>query len=467
MASFADELHAINSRILRTEIASLKDKFYHEFLPGCRHPRGKHRDEPITLYEYQREMIDEFFKHQVNIWEIGRQGAKTSTAALLLAFLSRELTGDAIISSFRMERSTELVDWVKGWCKSHTDPGYAENLGNDATEHAYFKTGFRVKALPHGQTARGFTTALVITDESQLMDDEDLSALLPTGLTTAPKRLHMGTVWGSSGWFWRMARSADQFRYHLIHITSEEALAPHGPILKPELDRLQLELGEPQYNQECLLIPIPDITTFFGEEIVKQATDDYIRPTLTPQSTVIVGWDHAVSAGDESVAFVGILDQKMNIISEYEVRRWLNISLHQQANEISQAYPDAYYCLDSTAEGGKIALDEARRCGLNVSPIDFSKSKPTLMITHKNRMQQGLFKFQDEKTRIQHLNYKFSESETVKGRYKYGAPGNPDDRVDAAALADYQAHLLQGHTGESLVFFSGGKDEDDSFIIRI
>jgi len=82
-------------------------------------------------------------------------------------------------------------------------------------------------------------------------------------------------------------------------------------------------------------------------------------------------------------------------------------------------------------------------------------------------MQQGLFKFQDEKTRIQHLNYKFSESETVKGKYKYGLPGNPDDRVDAAALADYQAYLLQGHSGENAVIFSGGPDEDDSWIVKL
>jgi hypothetical protein len=352
---------------------------------------------------------------------------------------------------------------VKGYCRDHKEAVYADNLLNDAAETAIFKTGFRIISLPHGQSARGYTTAIVVTDESQLMDSEDLSALLPTGLTTAPKRLHMGTVWGTSGWFWRLARQADQLGYHLTHITSEEAIDPVGPILRKELNRLKLELGEQQYDQECLLIPIPDVLTFFGEQIVGIATAHYERPIINDKSTILVGWDHAVSGGDESVAFIGVYDESTNVLTEYEVRRWLNTSIHQQAVELRQAYPEAYpeayYCIDATAEGGKIALDEARRQSLNVFPVDFGKAKATLMITHKNRMQQGLFKFQDEKTRIQHLNYKFAESETVKGRYKYGEPGTPDDRVDAAALADYQAHLLQGTGGaENAAIWVGGDE---------
>jgi len=461
MASFADELHTLNRRTLQTAMAPPKERFFHEFLPGCRHPRGKHRNQPVTLYSYQAEMIDSFFEHQINIWEIGRQGAKTSTAALILAYLSLETTGDAIISSFRMERSTELVGWIKDWCRTHTDPSYEINLSNDATDSAIFKTGFRTIALPHGQSARGYSTQLVITDESQLMDDEDLSALLPTGLTTAPKRIHMGTVWGTSGWFWRYARNAEGLGYHLAHKTSEEALTPDGPIIKSELDRLRLELGDLQYNQECLLIPIPDIDTFFGQTLVESSTKDYTAPKITANTEIIVGFDHAVSGADESIAFVGALEPSGRL-TELEVLAWHNTLIHDQVQKLSNEYPDAHYCIDGTAEGGKEARGFFQRAGLDVLAIDFGKSKPTLMITHKNRMQQGLFKFKDEYTRIQHLNYKFSESETVKGRYKYGFPGNPDDRVDAAALADYRAFLLQGTgSGENAVIFVGDELQFD------
>jgi hypothetical protein len=455
MASFADELHAANSRVLRTAIPHLKDRFFHEFLPGCRHPRGKLRNEPVNLYDYQKDMVEEFFEHQVNIWEVGRQGAKTSTAGLILAFLSRELTGDAIISTFRMERSIELVGWVKDWCTSHTDPTYDDNLANDATDSAIFKTGFRAIALPHGQSARGYSTELVITDESQLMDDEDLSALLPTGLTTAPKRIHMGTVWGTSGWFWRLARDADRLGYDLTHKTSEEVLAPNGPIIKTELERLRLELGDLQYNQECLLIPIADIDTFFGQALVESCTRDYTTPTITPNTEIIVGFDHAVSGVDESVAFIGAFEPNGKL-AELEVLAWHNTLIHDQVQELSKQYANAHYCIDGTAEGGKEAQGFFQRAGLDVLPIDFGKSKPTLMITHKNRMQQNLFKFQDERTRIQHLNYKFQESQSVKGRYKYGKPGAPDDRVDAAALADYLAFLQSNRgSGENAVIFVG------------
>jgi hypothetical protein len=138
------------------------------------------------------------------------------------------------------------------------------------------------------------------------------------------------------------------------------------------------------------------------------------------------------------------------------VRAWHDTLIHDQVQELGKQYPNARYCIDGTAEGGKETRGFFQRAGLDVLAIDFSKSKPRLMITHKNRMQQGLFKFHDERTRIQHLNYKFTESETVKGRYKYGLPGNPDDRVDAAALADYRAYLLEGTgSAEDALFFVG------------
>jgi len=454
MASLADELHALNQNAPPRMAAPQSERFFKTFLPGCRHPRGKHRGEPLILYPYQTDMINAFFDNQVNIWEIGRQGTKTSTAALILAFLSLEQKGDAVISSFRMERATELVAWVKAWCKSHTNPAYAKNLANDATDSAKFHTGFRTIALPHGQSARGYSTEFVITDESQLMDDEDLSALLPTGLTTAPKRLHMGTVWGTSGWFWRYARNADQLGYHLTHKTSEEALTPDGPIIRTELDRLRLELGDLQYNQECLLIPIADVDTFFGQALVDSCRIQ--NPAkITPDSEVVVGFDHAVSSKDESIAFIAALEPS-GILTELEVRAWHNTLIHDQVQELSKQYPNARYCIDGTAEGGKEAKGILQRTGLDVLAIDFGKAKPTLMITHKSRMQQGLFKLQDERTRIQHANYKFSESEAVKGRYKYGSPGTPDDRVDAAALADYRASLLQGAgSAENAVIFVG------------
>lgn len=60
-------------------------------------------------------------------------------------------------------------------------------------------------------------------------------------------------------------------------------------------------------------------------------------------------------------------------------------------------------------------------------------------------MQRGLFRFNDERLRVQLSNYKFQESKTRKGHYRYSEPGTPDDRVDAAALANYLAVQIRGN----------------------
>jgi hypothetical protein len=219
------------------EDAQLKQNFFEFFLPEAMHPTTGER---VKLYAYQRRALEAFFDYQVNLWELGRQTGKTSESGLILAFLSRQMRGDAIVASFRMERSMEIIKWTRDWCFSHRDRAYSDNIINDAKTDAQFRTGFRVIALPHGQTSRGYTTKVVITDESQLMDDSDLSALLPTGLTTRPRRLHMGTVWGTSGWFYRFCRNADTMPgFKLTHVTSEDAIAPNGPILRDQLDLLK------------------------------------------------------------------------------------------------------------------------------------------------------------------------------------------------------------------------------------
>ena len=171
----------------------------------------------------------------------------------------------------------------------------------------------------------------------------------------------------------------------------------------------------------------------------------------------IIGFDHAVSGRDESVAFIGYMKDDGALV-EHEIRAWLNTLIHEQVDELARRYPTAYYCIDATAEGGKECLGYFERASLDVIGVDFGKSKQTLMITLKNAMQQGLFKFSDDKLRVQLSNYKFKESDSVKGRYKFGEPGTPDDRVDAAALANYRAFLMRGYgNGENSVIFQGDR----------
>ena len=112
-------------------------------------------------------------------------------------------------------------------------------------------------------------------DESQLVPDNDLAAILPTGAATAAKQIFMGTVYGTSGFWWRWIQSTENYHYVLSQIRSSDAVTPNGPIQQPELDALKLTLGDAFYNQDCDLIPIPDIDTLFGPDLVKSCFGGY------------------------------------------------------------------------------------------------------------------------------------------------------------------------------------------------
>ncbi len=179
---------------------------------------------------------------------------------------------------------------------------------------------------------------------------------------------------------------------------------------------------------------------------------------IPEDAQICIGFDHAVSGRDESVAFVGALilgsdahGQEARVLCEHEVRAWLNTLVYDQMKEITQLYPRAHYCVDATAEGGKMCLGYFERARVEVVGVDFGKAKQNLMITLKNSMQRGLFRFNDERLRVQLTNYKFQESKTKKGHYRYGEPGKPDDRVDAAALANHLAVQLRGN--QTLPYF--------------
>jgi hypothetical protein len=422
----------------------LERRFFEEFVPAALHPTT---GLPVQLYKYQREALSDLFGHQRNLWEWGRQTGKSSNTGLYLAFISRELRGDAIISSFRHERSKEIVKWTRDWCYSHKDPGYADNIEWDAATHLKFKTGFRVIALPRGSSSRGYATRIRVMDESQLINDSDLAAFLPTGLATAPKDLFLGTVWGTSGWWWRFIQNAVQLGYALSQVTSEDAIQPSGPIIRAELENLKLELGDLQYAQECLLAPIPDVDVFFGTDLVKACLCEPLQ-ALDQNTRIVIGFDHAVSGGDESVAWVSALND--GVLREIETRVWHNTLIHDQVNELKQSYPHALYGVDATAEGGKEAVGCFERATLNVTGVDFGKAKQSMMIITKNQMQLGKTYFFDEGLKTQLSHYKFKESAT-KGRYKFGEKGTPDDRVDAFALAVYIAAHSVGSRPDAVV----------------
>lgn len=465
----------------------LEEEFFRKpdgFLAGARYPatHPTKPGQPVELTEYEEKAIRAFFHNSVSCWEWGRQCGKTQFAALLVVFLSQQLRGDVIVISHKQQRSVEFVAEVRKWAASHADTSYYDTIMSDANDHIWWKTDssvkepytFRVVALAHGEvanSARGFTVRLILSDETELMGNDDRPALLPTGLTIPDlRRLHLGTVYGQSTFWWEWVSQAEKLGFYLSKVTSEEALFPKGPVIKERLDELKQTLGDAAYQQECLLIPIPDVGAFYGLEVAKLTLLEGPHPEWPKESPQIVSWDPAPTGADESAVFVGrLVEGRLIEETVFDVVKIVGVSIAAGAEYLSQKYPNAMFEIDATAGVGMEALYAMQRKGLDVYPFKAtSQTKMQIHVKAKSMMQEGLVGIFDKKLFDQIAFYRYEE--TSSGKYKLGEKSFPDDRLDALVLACDRALTLRGgygpedeNTGESAALFVSDSTHSGNF----
>jgi hypothetical protein len=81
--------------------------------------------------------------------------------------------------------------------------------------------------------------------------------------------------------------------------------------------------------------------------------------------------------------------------------------------------------------------DLLQAANLQYQPFTFSSQSKAVLYTKGKVQLEELtsVKLRDARTKHQMAVYHFRESEQVKGRFRFGAPSIPDDRVDALMLA--------------------------------
>ena len=105
------------------------------------------------------------------------------------------------------------------------------------------------------------------------------------------------------------------------------------------------------------------------------------------------------------------------------------------------------FIVDQTSVFGITYCDLLQALNLRFQPFTFSSQSKAILYTKgktaleelskgKNQVEElSRVKLRDQRTKHQLAVYHFRESETVKGRFRFGQPNIPDDRADALMLA--------------------------------
>ena len=272
----------------------LEREFWERFIPLCIHWKtGK----PIELYEFQKDALRKIWANQRVLLHMGRQCGKTLIVALYLAFMSRWKPNQQIlILSFREDQSKLMLRYVRFFLLRHEDQAYRENIEFASVKHLSFKNGTRIDAMPSGQVSRGYAADIFVLDESELVSDDDLTAILPTKLATESKQIFLGTSWSIDGFWFEWTNRHEELGYGYSRMTSVDAQAPNGPIRPKDLADLKRELEGPRFDQECLLLPLSSELRWFGQELLARVftTEPYL-PLFPPGCKLFVGVDPATS----------------------------------------------------------------------------------------------------------------------------------------------------------------------------
>jgi hypothetical protein len=189
---------------------------------------------------------------------------------------------------------------------------------------------------------------------------------------------------------------------------------------------------------------------------------------LPPDCQPILSWDPAVALeGDDSIAKFGVvLPANCTVVL---ATRKLEGTIDQQVGQITSEFgsvPNLRCIIDGSGALGEIVLAKMREYNLSCGEYDFGGNrKPTLMFSFKEELSNGHFKDSDPILKRQMLHYRFRPSERMKGHYKFGQPGWPDDYVDSAALLAFLGRSFrerQAGGDESNVFFVGYESHGSS-----
>jgi hypothetical protein len=429
------------SRQGRKQSRDLESEFWGHFIPKCVHWKTGER---LKLFPYQVDALKKIWSNQKVLLHWGRQCGKTLVVALFLAFMSRwRANQEVVIASFGEKQSKLMLRYVRLLLMRHEDEAYRGNVEFASVKHLAFKNGSRVDAVASGQVSRGIAADVIVLDEAELVSDDDYSALLPTKLATSAKQILLGTEWGLDNFWYQWTRKPGDFHFAYSRMTSVDAVRPNGPISAKDLTDLreELESSGGQFEQECLLIPLSGDLRWFPPDLLEGVfTSDPYPSEADLEGHLLIGVDPATSSRDESVAYPllqlpdGSIEEALPVLAWHGTPAAVQVeALKLFTMRTERLRP--VLVVDQTSAFGITFCDLLEAAGVRYQPFTFSsQSKAVLYTKGKTLLERGV-RLRDAKTKHQLAVYHFRESETTKGRFKFGQRNIPDDRADALMLA--------------------------------
>ena len=262
--------------------------------------------------------------------------------------------------------------------------------------------------------------------------------------TRGPVRI-IGNVRGRAGWFFRMARRAEQgaedMAYHKI-IAHDAVQA--GVLSAEEIEDAKRVYPEAVFRELYLAEPSDEGGNPFGIAAIKRCT----VPLMEDRVPAVWGWDLAKSV-DWTVGIGMTLEGYV-----CRFHRWQRVPWEETVNLILSAIGRTPTLVDSTGVGDPIVETLQRRTGgypgeefNQVQGYQFtSKSKQQLMEGLALSIQSGNITFPEGPITLELEQFEY-EMRGQEGRFTgvaYSAPaGFHDDCVMALALADM--HRKRGH----------------------
>ncbi len=229
------------------------------------------RDAGIDPDDWQVSAIRSESKRQ--LWNVHRQGGKSTTAAIKALAKSVEVANAPIIVISPSQRQS--AEMVRSCLALHSAIEGMPPIIAESAHRIEFSNRSRIISVPSSETTvRGFAkVALLILDEASRIPDDIVAACRPMLAVSDGEILALSTPQGRRGfWFDWWANGGDTWERTLVPVDQ----CPR--ISKSFLDDERKSLGEALFKQEYFCAFIETDEPVFPSEIIERAFSSEVQP---------------------------------------------------------------------------------------------------------------------------------------------------------------------------------------------
>ncbi len=402
---------------------------------------------PYKLFSYQDLIVNE--KNKNVIVAKGRKIGATDIISILIlhrAMFNENYT--VVVASKTQDMARRIIDRVRMFLVSC--PTTYKNIVGDVDnkfeiwiKNAGKKTYSPIISVVAGESARGVDADLLVVDEAAFIGEGTVQnadyiyreILAPTIsahdgqtflISTPPKQ--------PIGFFWEAFNSSYWKKYHFP--------SKICPLITPNfLGKMKDEMTHAAFRREYLGEFFADSSTYFSEQEIRDATQDYIIPVQSEQQEFIgIDWGETLS----NSARVHVIKQEDEVkvinIVEYPLKTDFAYII-KEINDIYTRKPNLQVLADAGVGRGQISVMKDMQ--LPVQEYSFGGTKKGDLYTElKILFEKRKVKIPDHKQLINELSVYLAEYNPLTQRTRYHQPKESkvsDHVLDAFALACFCA----------------------------